>query len=257
MIILNNWFGILGNNIIQLINILHISLYYNLKIKLLLHPYFNTKIINEKLCNDNLNDKVILTDPNDFYYKDKIKNVSKDVFDANYEKIIDILSDVFTIKNVPTLNKNTLVIHIRSGDIFVAHPHPAYLPPPLTYYTNILNNNNFDKVILVAEDTKNPVINALILLYPNIIYKKQSLENDIKTILAGDNIICSVGSFIPYLIIFSKNITNLYKPSYVDIPENYYNKKFKIHNIDLIDYRSKLTTWRNTREQIELLMKYK
>ena len=257
MIILNNWFGRFGNNVIQLINILHISLYYNLKIKLLLHPYFNIKIINEKLCNDNLNDNLILTDPDNFYYKDKIKNISKDVFDTNYKKIMDLLCDAFTIKNMPILNKNTLIIHIRSGDIFVAQPHPAYVPPPLSYYTNILNNNNFDKIILVAEDTRNPVINALRQLYPNIIYKKQSLENDIRTILAVDNIICSVGTFIPYLILFSKNITNLYKPSYVSTPDNYYNKDLKIHNINLTDYKSKLTHWKNTKEQIIFLMKYK
>ena len=58
-------------------------------------------------------------------------------------------------------------------------------------------------------------------------------------------------------MLFSKNITNLYKPSYVSIPDNYYNKDLKIHNINLTDYKSKLIHWKNTREQIELLMKYK
>ena len=44
---------------------------------------------------------VKLTDSNNFFYKDKIKNISKDIFDKNYKKIIDILCDAFTIKNVP------------------------------------------------------------------------------------------------------------------------------------------------------------
>ena len=56
-------------------------------------------------------------------------------------------------------DENDVVIHIRSGDIFNKCPHPVYIMPPLSYYVNILNEKNFNKIYLVAADKLNPFIN--------------------------------------------------------------------------------------------------
>ena len=72
--------------------------------------------------------------------------------DDNY--IINKLRTQFTIIDYPKHNNNDIVIHIRSGDIFSNKPDSFYLPPPLSFYVNILKNKKFDKIILVSEDKK-------------------------------------------------------------------------------------------------------
>jgi len=254
MIKINRWKR-LGNSIIQLINILHIALYYNYKIITPKHPYFNINYINNILENENLDNNIVLQDHDNFFYRNRIKNIDKNIFNFNYEKVINILRSAFVIKDIPILDENDLVLHIRSGDIFSRNPHPKYIVPPLSYYINILDNNNFNKIIIVAEDTKNPVINELIKLYPDIIYKKQHLIEDIKIILGTSKIVQSVGTFIPYLLLFSDNIKDIYKPSY----QGWCNHLIdvNIYNTDLKDYRLKLIPWNNTLKQRIFLLKYK
>lgn len=46
MIKINNWCGRLCNNLLQIKNILHISLHYNYKISIPYHKFINNDIIN-------------------------------------------------------------------------------------------------------------------------------------------------------------------------------------------------------------------
>ena len=64
----------LGNLIKQLINALHIALYYNFNVSFPKHKFFNTTyiVINKTVT---LKNKQIFNDF-DFYERDKIKNVS-------------------------------------------------------------------------------------------------------------------------------------------------------------------------------------
>lgn len=269
MIYINSW-GRFGNSVIRLINILHLALYYNLTIKTPKHNFFDIDIINKNILENIIqtknNKNIILRDPHNFYYRNKIKNINKKSFYINNKLVINILKKAFTIKDIPLLDKNDIIIHIRSGDIFNNHPHKKYIMPPLSYYNKILNKNNFNKIILVSEDTKNPVINKLINLYPNIIYKKQSLIDDIKIILGGTKIISSFGTFIPYLLLLSDNIINLYQPSYQKTEiddylniqyENYNINRFNIYSTNLENYRLSMFPWKNTYEQRNLMLNYK
>ena len=65
----------------------------------------------------------------------------KDSFEINHEEALEILKGVLTLcdKELEPISKNTLVVHMRSGDIFSNCPHPKYIPPPLSFYKNILN----------------------------------------------------------------------------------------------------------------------
>ena len=69
-------------------------------------------------------------------FKNKIKHNSK---------TINILKNLFIIKNVEPFNNNTLIIHIRGGDIisYKMQINRHYIIPPISYYKNIIDNNNF------------------------------------------------------------------------------------------------------------------
>ena len=264
MIIQEKWYGRLGNNIIQLVNILHIALYYKYHIKLLKHSLINTAYIVDyinKTIYKNIN-SAIVTDSFNFFYRDKIKNINLEAFDKNKDIVYNILKNALIIKSndVNPLSENDIVIHIRSGDIFSSRPHPMYIPPPLSFYQKIIDNNNFTNIIIICEDKINPVVNKLLELYPNSIYNKNTLIEDIKIILSAKQIICSVGTFIPALCLLSNNIKIIYNCLnnyiddkifiYTDLPiTNLYTK-------ELNNYYKQMTPWKNNKIQRRLMLNY-
>jgi hypothetical protein len=255
------WYARLGNNLIQLYNIIDIALYFNYNIIIPKHKYFNSTNI---LINNNNNDEICITDiqSKNFFYKNKIEqfgNSWKNTNDTNKtKKILNIIRNLFIYKynTLEPLENNSLTIHIRSGDIFSNNPHPGYICPPLSYYINIINSKKYDKIYLIAEDTKNPCINLLRKIYPNIIFKISILDNDIKLILRSKNIITSFGTFIPLLLLLTDYTKTIYIPSYGK--NSYYDN---IHNIkkiiiELNKYRELIGKWKNNNQQRNLLINY-
>ena len=248
--------GKIGNFIIMLSNAIKIALFYNYNVIIPNHPYINTTyiVINNDI---NLNNEKII-DPYDFFYKTKIKNIDTILFKKNTLKTLEILKSCFALKNEIQLGDNDLLIHIRSSDIFGDNPHPSYLTPPLSYYVNIIDKNNFNEIYLIAEDRINPCINRLLQLYPKIKFKIQSLEEDVKLILGAKNVVMGFGTFIPSLLLVSDNIKNLYKPSYMNNDEtDVLNRIIKVFNIELSAYKKRMTPWKNTLEQRKFMLTYK
>lgn len=219
MIICNNWFCRLGNNIIQLYKLIRYAIYHkhNMKFNCKKHPYFNVSVIEEYFNKYNhpeilINDGWIVKNkngviPDDIVKKNFLKHASKEEFEKINKEAIDVLKQSFTIKQdtIDILEDTTIVVHVRSGDVFDKQPHMMYVPPPLSYYVNILNASHYTKIIIVCEDSVNPIVNKLLELYKNATFKKQSLTEDIKIILGAKTIINSVGSFIPFLLLLSEN----------------------------------------------------
>ena len=263
-IYIEKWFCRLGNNIIQVINAILIAIYYNYNIILPKHKYFNTTyiIINDKITIQN--DKINSSENGHFFFCDKIKDIDKKLFKLNNEKTLEILKSSFNFTNfkLSNLKNNDILIHMRSGDIFSnPNPHGLYIMPPLSYYINIIKSIKFDDIMdnpviyLISEDTLNPCVNELLKLYPQIIYKKQSLDDDISLILSAHNIISSFGTFINALLFLSSNIKNLYKVSYGNDDYIIY-KSIHVYNIDLTEYHKLMTPWRNTEERKKLMIDY-
>jgi hypothetical protein len=123
MIIFNRLSGRLGNNIMQLRNIISIAISYkhNIKINAKKLNFFDLSVI-EKYFNK-YNNSEIITDKNNFFYNSRLP-FPNDIFKQNIEEINKILQKAFLINEINKLHQNDLVIHIRSGDIFLSHPHP-------------------------------------------------------------------------------------------------------------------------------------
>uniref|UniRef100_A0A6C0HT03 Glycosyltransferase n=1 Tax=viral metagenome TaxID=1070528 RepID=A0A6C0HT03_9ZZZZ len=245
----------LGNFIIQIKNALHIALFHNYNVILPKHKFFNTTylVINENITIENKT----IEDKYSFFYKEKIKDHQL-IFGKNADKVNKILREIFIFSGIESL-KNDLVIHIRSGDLFQKNPHPKYLTPPLSYYKDIIERNNYENIYLISEDTLNPCINKLLALYPNIKFKLQSLEEDIKLILGASNIVISYGTFIPQLLDFSDNIKCIYVPSYLN---NYKKEYFKINRDCIVktskldEYYKLMIPWKNTQAQHKTMLSY-
>lgn len=242
------WFGRLGNNIIQVKNAIHIGYFLEDNIIMPKHNLFNKTVI--KLFGSGKNE--IYTDSDNFFYKNKI-NVDQTIFTKNINSVKNILQNLLLINPNQISTSNSVVIHLRGGDIFNNMPHPLYLNPPLSYYTNIIDSNNFENIILVSQDMKNPCINKLITLYKEKIhFKIDNLNNDINKILSAETVIESIGTFTDALLFISKNIKTIYSPSY---QFNFFNLK-KIY-INLEDYYKQNFPWKNTSQQRELMINFK
>ena len=242
MIILNNWYGRLGNNIQQIFNVISIALFYEQDIYFKVnHTFFDLKVI-ENYFNKYKNSKNI-TDKYNFFFTRKLP-FPKYIFELNTIEKINLMKKSFLIKDIDKLDENDLVIHIRSGDLFRKKPHGCYIPPPLSYYVKQINKHKYKQIIIVCEDKINPVVNKLLELYKkNTVHNINSLEEDIKIILGATNIISSVGTFTFSLLIFSNHI------------KYHYGKQG--NNKELKDYYKIMKPWINTKEQRDYILSYK
>jgi len=236
MLILAFWVGRLGNNIKQIEHIIDNAIVnkhniiFNVK-----HELFNFSII-EKYFSKYNNDKKI---ESSFFYEDVVprKYLSKEQF----EERNNILKEAFLLKNINKLPENDIVIHIRSGDIFtpsntwpayLANGHKGYIPPPLSYYVTEINKYKYQTIHIVCEDTINPVVNELLKLYKNAVHTINTLETDIRIVLGATNIIYSVGSFIPSLLLLSDNIKYIH-PTFKSMQKKAGKKSYD-HSYDFL-----------------------
>lgn len=106
-----------------------------------------------------------------------------------------------TLKSIPKVSTddNALYIHIRSGDIFTPKLNPWYGQPPLCYYEGVITKWGFEDVYIIAEDTRNPVINKLIQKYDAKLIKTDLLQT-IGYVVSAKNLALSFGTFAPSLL---------------------------------------------------------
>ena len=111
MIIINNWSGRLGNNILQIGNIIDLAIIYkhNIKFKVK-HKYFDLSIIENYFSK--YNNSKIITDKKNFFYQKPLSyspkwnlelNNINDIFGLNEEIKIKLLKESFLIKNIKKL----------------------------------------------------------------------------------------------------------------------------------------------------------
>lgn len=241
MIILEKWYGRLGNNIIELSNIIDIALFYkhNIQFKVS-HKLFDLKIIHDYFCQYSNNE--ILRDANNFFYQQRLP-FPKEIFNNNNPIKINLLKQAFLVKNVKKLDEDDVVIHIRSGDIFKQSPHPNYVPPPLAFYEHILNNHEYKNIIILCEDRVNPVVDELLQIYENSTYCKNTLQNDIRILLGATNVISSVGTFVPSLLLLSEHVKYHYSTHFSEPQLN--------------NYYSYMKPWKNTSQQRSYILNYR
>jgi hypothetical protein len=257
VVYITKWFGRLGNNILQVRNTLYIACYYGYNLNLPKHKFFNKQsiLINKK----DTSEPIYSTSESAYFFsRNKIVDINTECFTTNHDVVANLLADLFVVdyKALSPLDPDDLVIHIRSGDLFIKEtPHPAYIPPPLSYYTYILQTRKYKNIYLIAEDRLNPCINKLLELYPNIIFKEQSFIEDIRIILRAQTVVCSVGTMIPALSCMSRNIKDVFTTNY-DFAVWHFSKDIHIKKVDCRQYKETMGKWLNKKWQHDIIMNY-
>ncbi len=161
-------------------------------------------------------------------------------FGIKTEVRLNILRDEIK-RNLPITNidKNDLIMHFRTGDIFTGFQGSPYAQPPFCFYEKILHNFKFNNIYIIAQDNKTPVIQKLLKDYPNIIYKENDIKIDISYIIYAYNIVASVSSFFISSVKFNTNLKNYWE---YDIYR--YSEKFIHLHHDFYDFPRSYTTYK-------------
>lgn len=114
------------------------------------------------------------------------------------------------LRNLPKMltDSNNLFIYIRSGDIFgyAYNDFKNYYQPPLCFYQIILQNFKFRNISIIAENKNNPVIDKLLVQFPYIFYKINSLKIDISYLVYSYNLVGAYSTFINNIIRLNDNL---------------------------------------------------
>jgi hypothetical protein len=246
------WYGRMGNNLLQILNAIIYGMDKNAySIEIISHPifYISNNIINEngcncdKLCNmDDITGGIVQKKK---YNLSFFKKIFKKHISYKYNNSINIIYDIG--------------IHIRSGDIFSWCPHDKYPQPPLDYYVKIIDKNIKKNIIIVYENTLNPVINILIKKYKeykNINFQSSSVTNDINILSRCKTLVISNGTFNVVAFVLSNTITKIIVPSYMD-KNDWFSLNDDIIEIINIPNYIQIGEWKNSIEQRKLMLEYK
>jgi hypothetical protein len=95
-------------------------------------------------------------------------------------------------------SKKTLTVHLRSGDVFEARPHPDYAPPPLIYIIESMWRVGADSLVAVAQDRQHPFLEPLSLYCASqgIAFRVQcsSLQEDLAHLMGATNLCLTQGT---------------------------------------------------------------
>ena len=238
--------GKIGNLLIKFNNLIYYSEILNIR-NIYLNPdsfwFLENNIITDKInitflptsqidCNNN--DTVCSS-----FHIDKTGFLYSQFF-IKTEVRLNILRDEIK-RNLPiiNINKNDLIMHFRTGDIFSSEQGSPYSQPPFCFYEKILNNFKFNNIYIIAQDNNTPVIKKLLRDYPNIIYKKNDLKIDISYLIYAYNIVASVSSFFISSVKFNTNLKYYWE---YDIYR--YSEKFLHLHHDLYDFPRSYTIYK-------------
>ena len=257
---LSKWYGRLGNNIQQCAVGIMIAKQRNDTFQNLKHDIIKPIYLDFRKVKNN---KFGLLYLNDFFYWNgyiRHPNISSYKLYKEIQKICQ--QYILPRLDIPeqSIPKETLVIHIRSGDVFAeGMDFYNFIPNPYVYYSNLINF--YDKVLVVTEkDKRNPILNKL-KNNPKVSIQSKSVKEDFGVLLGAKNLATSGISTFPIAAsLCSKNLENLYCSENLELTAINHkmisDSRINVYECKLNNYIKK-GDWRNNSTQKELMLKAK
>ena len=252
---ISHWYGRLGNNIQQCALGTMVAEAREDTFESIDHEIISKHKTSFGLSNTNYESKW-------FYYEGEHQEIATDI-EYIYSNMRRVCKKyVAPHLKIPKISvpDDTLVIHIRSGDIFdqrVDNP-TNYVPNPLCFYKELLEL--YPRSYIVTEpDNYNPIVEEL-KKDPRVTVQSKSVEEDFGLLLSAKNIASSgVGTFAISAALCSERVENFYCSDLM-ISEhlNYMmliSTDVRVHLMPLSNYL-RPGDWKNTNEQREFIMNY-
>ena len=250
-------YGRLGNNIQQICNGI---LYSQINEDCFVSPHHD--LIEQVVLNS---EGKTMVRPNRFFHyntHNKDFDIPIDYLYENIEKIVkQYVVPNFKFSIGKSFDDDTLVIHIRSGDIFEHEHNPPhdYVPNPLCYYLNLIED--YDKIIVVTEpDNHNPIIDELKKI-KKVTVQSKSVGEDFATLMRAKNLASSgTGTFAVAAALCSSNLknfycTDLYLNEHLNPEMLMKCEGIEVYMMELKNY-IQFKNWKNNEEQRKFIMEY-
>ena len=253
--IIDKWFGRTGNNFIQIINCIYYSFYKNNCNRIIFpkHNLFKINIILNK--EDKKIDKSERVLRDSFFYAKKLGFTLEpyQMRQIAQKYITDIINIDLDYKD----EDNDLYIHVRAGDIMRSR-YFFLLPNPLKLYKRIIDENRYDNIHIIYENTENPVINKLKSLNNSKLkFQSLSIREDIEKLCKGKHLLMCFSTFSLVIYFLSKNLEHILIPKFM-IDEWYPNMKWGL-KMTVFDFENySIESWKKMtkREKEILLLEY-
>jgi len=243
-IYLPEWYGRLGNNIIQLLNCVTFGLQNNYDIiRFPNHYAFNTtEIILNKSSNILEPIKNYIAKDEYCFYFMAINN--KILYDINIKELFNkYIKNIFiNIIRYDLCIDYDLTIYFRSGDIFEGKMNDDYVQPPLSFYEEIVNGKS--NIILITENLNNPIAK----LYSNkYLWNQNDIFNDINILINSKELVIGNSVFCLLILLLSDKIEKIYVADYI---YNKFKNNWKIDLKDLLNNNQEIII-KKTKENYE------
>lgn len=159
--------------------------------------------------------------------------------------------------------KKRIVIHLRSGDVFWPQPHSDYGQPPLSFYKKVLAYEDWDDVVLIAEDDTNPCLGPIVdhcrTLGLPLTVQGKDFRDALEEISQSQFLVFSAGTFCSAICWLAPKERTIFRFG------NSFSESFPLRNATYLDVRDSYgeyiakvmsSNWENSREQRELMLTY-
>jgi hypothetical protein len=204
------WFGRLGNNIQQISNAIYYCRKHGIHFTSPDHPMIEAIDINfgsnDFRINENSNNWFYFFEGPDADFKADVAELNKLRKNICEDYIYPKLKINHSLLEQP-LSDKLLVIHIRSGDLYIKWPttHPQN---PMAYYIKLCELFDYN-ILILAEDENNPIVQAFDKMGATI--KILDVATTYTILMQAKNLATSgAGSFAISAAFCSKNIQNFY-----------------------------------------------
>lgn len=171
--------------------------------------------------------------------------------------------ELFGVDSAKNPETNSVAIHLRGGDVFGDRDTRNYGQPPLSYYSLVLDHLNPDRLTIVHQDNRNPVLAPLIeeCMARGIDYRLQSgdLRSDITALAHANVLVAGRGTFLPGVAGLSAHLKKVFyfEDKFIVTPPR---EGFEVWRVSDRHgaYRSTVLSgaWMNTVDQRELMISY-
>ena len=257
---IENWYGRFGNNIQQISNGIFYALQNNIGFVSPEHPLirkFNINISNPENCIFKSNFFHFIPCSNNNWTTDFACDITQ-LNHLRYKIVKNIIQPnlKISVSDIKCFDEDTLVIHLRTGDIFSSNPHSLYVQNPIDFYKILINK--FKETIVVCENLN--FLTEELCALDTVKISNGDLTKDLTTILSAKNLASSgVGTFVIAGAMLSNNLKNFYctdiylkdhlNPEMLDRQTNI--------NMSQVTKYIEIGDWHNTAQQQKLMLTYK
>ena len=258
---IRKYYGRLGNNLQQIANGIAFSEIYKTNFTTKSHSQIKQIVIG--------NSNSILKKKYRFFNYTDTNSINLDTPKNKALKYADVtpkMHRIFQEIIFPNINfyrkidipNDTLVIHIRSGDIFEKTKHFDQVQNPLNFYLEVIKN--YKNILIVTSEAKNnPVLSYLEnLASHNVEIKSSSVEEDFNTLINATNLCLSgVGTFGIAAALLSPNLKRLYYTS-LYMKSHLNPEMVDFQKVEKIEYKIsnylKIGEWFNSKENVDSML---